>query len=274
MKKYRPTTPSRRHTVTEDFSMLTKKKPERSLTVNLQAKAGRNSAGRITTRHKGAGNKRMYRVIEFGQPMTGKGKIMSLEYDPYRTAFIMLVEFSGKKYYMVAPQDVKVGDEIEVNEKCTVKPGNRMSLKNVPVGTDVYNIEIQPLQGGRMIRSAGSSATVLANEGGKINLKMPSGEVRSVSDKCYATVGSISRPAHKYVKLGKAGRSRWLRRRPTVRGTVMNPVDHPHGGGEGRQPLGMSAPKTPWGKLARGVKTRKRKYTDKYILKRRVKKKK
>ena len=211
-------------------------------------------------------------MVEFGQPMVGqKGKVLSIEYDPYRTAYIMLTEFNGKKFYLVAPQDMKAGDEIEVNESCEIKSGNRLKVKNIPVGTNVFNIEIQPYQGGRMIRSAGSSAVILANENGVTNLKMPSGEVRSINQECYATVGSISRPEHKYVKLGKAGRSRWLGIRPTVRGSVMNPVDHPHGGGEGRQPLGMPGPKTPWGKPARGVKTRKRKYTNKYILSRRKK---
>jgi len=273
MKHHKPTTQTQRHTVTEDFSLLTKKRPERALTFFRKKNSGHNSAGRISTRHKGGGHKQLYRFVEYGQKeMLGQtGKVIALEYDPNRTAFINLVDFGGKKFYVIAPQGLNVGDAITFAEKAEIKVGNRMKLKNIPVGTSVFNVEIQPDQGGKLIKAAGSSAIVLANENGVTNLKMPSSEVRTINDECYATVGAISRPEHKYVKLGKAGRSRWKGIRPTVRGTVMNPVDHPHGGGEGRQPLGMSAPKTPWGKIARGVKTRKRKYTNKYILARRTK---
>ncbi|HOU45815.1 MAG TPA: 50S ribosomal protein L2 [Candidatus Pacearchaeota archaeon] len=271
MKKSAPTTPTRRHTVLEDFSILTKKRPEKGLTFFFKRAKGRSSSGRISCRHKGGGVKKLYRIVEFGQKYLNiPSKVIAIEYDPFRTSFIALLEYANKeKGYVIAWQDVKIGDEVIVSEKCDIKPGNRMKLNNILVGTQVYNIELQPGRGGIMIKSAGSSAVILACENGFVNLKMPSGEIRKINGECFATVGAVSRPEHKYVKLGKAGRTRWLGKRPTVRGKVMNPCDHPHGGGEGRQPLGMSCPKTPWGKLAKGVKTRKRRYTDKYILQRR-----
>lgn len=275
MKKSSPTTPTRRHTILEDFSILTKKAPEKSLTFFYKRSKGRSSSGRISCRHKGAGVKKLYRLVEFGQKyLNVPAKVVAIEYDPFRTSFIALLEYAnGQKGYVLAWQGLKVGDEIIVADKADIKPGNRMKLKNILVGTQIFNVELQPQRGGIMVKSAGSSATILACENGFVNLKMPSGETRVINQECFATVGTVSRPEHKYVSLGKAGRKRWLGIRPTVRGSVMNPCDHPHGGGEGRQPLGMSCPKTPWGKLAKGVKTRKRKYTDKYILQRRKSKK-
>jgi large subunit ribosomal protein L2 len=250
---------------------LTKKEPEKRLLLKLQKRAGRARSGRITVRHRGGGAKKMYRIVDFGQEKLGlPAHVVALEYDPYRTAFIMLLEYEDKeKRYRIAPQGIKVGQEVICAEKAEVKPGNRMKLKNIPVGTRVYNIEIEPGRGGRLIRSAGSSAGVLAQEQKYVHLEMPSKEIRKVLGECFASIGEVSRPEHKYIKLGKAGRSRRAGWRPTVRGTAMNPVDHPHGGGEGRSPIGLPHPETPWGKPARGVKTRKRKWTDKYIIQRR-----
>jgi large subunit ribosomal protein L2 len=276
MKLYKPTTPGRRGATREDFSVLTKKRPERSLILALKRRAGRNLKGRITVRHKGGGVKKFYRLIDFAQrKLNVPAKIIALEYDPYRTAFIALVEYENKeKKYIIAPQGVKVGDEIVAAEKAELKPGNRMKLKNIPVGTQVYNVEIEPGRGGKMVRGAGGSAKVLAQEGNYTHLKMPSTEIRRVSENCFASIGAVSRPERGFMKLGKAGRSRYKGIRPTVRGTAMTPASHPHGGGEGRSPLGMPGPKTPWGKPARGVKTRKKKWTDKLIIKRRQKRKK
>ena len=272
MKTLKPITPGIRNRTVEDFSVLTKKRPERSLSFSYKIANGRNNDGRITSRHRGAGVKKIYRLVDFGQAMIGrKGKVSAIEYDPFRTAFIALVDYDGAKNYILAPKKMKVGDEILVAEKAEIKSGNRMKLKNIPVGTNIFNIELNPGQGGKLARSAGNYATVLANEGIYTHLKMPSGEIRMINQECYATIGELSRPEYKYVNLGKAGRSRWLGRRPHVRGSAMNPCDHPHGGGEGRCPIGMSSPKTPWGKLARGVKTRKRKYTNKFIIQRRKK---
>ncbi len=271
MKKVAPVTPSLRHTIKEDFSILTDKRPEKSLSFFFKRSNGRASSGRISCRHKGAGVKKLYRVVDFGQSkMDAIGKVIAIEYDPFRTGFIALVEYADKtKKYVLAWQGIKVGDQIISANKAEIKNGNRMKLANIPVGTTVYNIELEAGQGGKMIKSAGSSAIVLACDGKFVNLKMPSGEVRKVNQESFATIGSVSRPEHKYIKLGKAGRSRWKGIRPTVRGKTMNPCDHPHGGGEGRTSLGMSCPKTPWGKLAKGVKTRKRKYTNKFIISRR-----
>lgn len=271
MKKYNPVTPSRRQAIREDFSLLSKKTPEKNLTIHLSKKSGRNNQGKITCRHKGGGVKKKYRIIDFGESSFNiPAKVLSFEYDPYRTSFIALVQYrGGEKKYILAPQKLSIGDEIINADKAEIKPGNRMRLENIPVGTDVYNIELEPNTYGKLVRTAGSSAKVLACENGWVNLKMPSGEIRKVHEKCFASIGTISRPEHKYVKLGKAGKSRKRGRRPTVRGTAMSVNDHPHGGGEGRSGVGMPAPKTPWGKPAFGVKTRKRKATNKYIIKRR-----
>ena len=237
---------------------------------------GRSKAsGRITTRHKGGGVKKLYRIIEFSQTiMDMPAKVIALEYDPNRTAFIALIEYAnGNKQYIIAPQDLKVDDQVVFSEKAALTAGNRIKLKNIPVGTNVYNIELDPGRGGKLVRSAGSAAQVLAQENGYTNLKMPSTEIRKVSGECFANIGMVSNPENKYYTVGKAGKSRMKGRRPHVRGSAMNPVDHPHGGGEGRQPIGLKHPKTPWGRPALGVKTRNRKkWTNKYIIQRRKKK--
>lgn len=256
--------------------ILTKKKPEKRLIRSLRKKAGRGSSGRITVRHKGGGAKRLYRIVDFGQEKINiKAKVIALEYDPYRTAFISLLEYEdGEKRYRIAPFELKVGDNIICAEKAEIKTGNRMKVKNIPVGTLIYNIELEPDRGGKIVRSAGSSAKVLAHEGKYATLQMPSSEVRKILKECYATVGTVSYPEWRYVRIPKAGRSRLRGKRPTVRGSAMNPVDHPHGGGEGRSPIGLKYPKTPWGKPALGVKTRKKKkWTNTYIIKTRKKKK-
>lgn len=275
MKVYKPTTPARRGMTKIDTSILSKKRPEKSLTLPLKKKAGRGKSGRITVRHKGGGAKKLYRIVDFGQEKIDlSGKVLSLEYDPNRSAFIALVEYQdGEKRYILAPHGLKVGDEIICADVSEIKIGNRLKLKNIPVGSEVFNVELKPGQGGKLVRGAGTSAKVLAQEGGFTHLEMPSGEIRKISQECFASIGTVSNPEHRFVKLGKAGRARHLGSRPTVRGKAMGPQDHPHGGGEGRAPIGLKHPKTPWGKPARGVKTRKRKWTDKYIIKRRKKKK-
>ena len=274
MKQYKPTTPSRRHMTGIDYSGLTKKEPEKKLTKGLVRKAGRGHKGRITTRHQGGGHKRKYRLIDFKQidKMNMLAKVIALEYDPNRTCFIALVEYQDKeKRYILASHNLAVGDEVICQENAPLKIGNRLKLKNILVGSQVYNIELLPGKGGQMIRSAGSSAQLLAVEGGYVHLKLASGEVRMVKENCFASLGQLSNIEHNTVVIGKAGRSRWMGRRPTVRGSAMNPVDHPHGGGEGRAPIGLRrGPKTPWGKLAYGVKTRKKKKrSNRLILKRR-----
>jgi large subunit ribosomal protein L2 len=278
MKKYKPTTPGRRGMSSVDYSSLTKKKPEKKLTKKLTKKAGRGYRGRITTRHKGGGHKRKYRVVDFKRfdKMDIPAKVVSIEYDPNRSCFIALLNYQdGEKRYILAPDGLKIGQEVICQEKAPLKIGNRMELKNILVGTQVYNIELLPRKGGQMIRSAGSTAQVMAHEGGYTHLKLASGEIRMVKDNCLASIGQLSNLEHNAVVIGKAGRSRWLGRRPTVRGSAMNPCDHPHGGGENRQSIGLrKGPKTPWGKLAYGVKTRKKKASDRLILKRRTKKKK
>jgi len=278
MKQYKSTTPGRRQMTGIDFKkILTATKPYKALTKTLKKKAGRNKQGRITVRHRGGGHKRKYRIVDFKRDkMDIPAKVETIEYDPNRSAFICLVTYKdGEKRYILAPQDIKVGDEIITAEKAPLKPGNRMALKNIPVGTPVYNIELVPGKGGKIVRSAGTSAQVMAHEGGYTYLTLPSSEVRMVPQEAMATVGVVSNPEHRFVTIGKAGRARWLGIRPTVRGSAMNPVDHPHGGGEGRAPIGLrKGPKTPWGKQAYGVKTRKKKkYSDKFIIKRRKKKK-
>ncbi len=259
-----------------DFSQLTKKRPEKSLVLAWRRSNGRSKAtGRITVRHKGGGVKRLYRIVEFAQTkMDMPAKVIALEYDPNRTAFIALIEYSDKvKQYIIAPQDLKVSDTVIFSEKAALTPGNRMKLKNIPVGTNVYNVELEMGRGGIAVRSAGSAAQVLAHEAVFTNLKMPSSEVRKVKSECFATIGMVSNQENRYYTIGKAGKSRLKGRRPHVRGSAMNPVDHPHGGGEGRQPIGLKYPKTPWGKHALGVKTRyNKKWTNKYIIQRRKKK--
>jgi len=257
-------------------SPITKKKPEKKLMLYLKKKAGRGSQGRITVRHRGGGVKRLYRILDFGQEKINiPAKVVAIEYDPNRTAFICLLEYKdGEKRYRIAPYDLKIGEEVVCQEKAEIKTGNRMKLKNIPVGTPVYNVEIEPGRGGRLARGAGTSVRVVSREEEYTFLEMPSSEVRKVSQECFASVGQVSKPEHRFIIIGKAGRKRKKGIRPTVRGSAMNPVDHPHGGGEGRAPIGLKHPKTPWGKPALGVKTRKKKWTDKNIIKRRQKKRK
>lgn len=253
------------------MKILTKKKPERKLLLFLGKRGGRSSSGRITVRHRGGGARRLYRLVDFGQEKAGiKGKVAAFEYDPYRTALIALIEYQdGEKRYIIAPNDLKVGDEIICQDSAEIRIGNRIKLKNIPVGTRVFNIELEEGRGGKLIRGAGTSAIVLAKEGNFCHLELPSKEVRKVLAERFATIGQVSHQEHRFEKLGKAGRRRLKGWRPTVRGTAMNPPDHPHGHGGGKTSRGMKYPKTPWGKHALGVKTRRKRWTDKYIIKRR-----
>lgn len=275
MKTYKPTTPTRRHMTTRDFSSLTKKKPEKKLLMNLPKRAGRGNKGRITVRHRGGGTKKLYRIIDFDQKrLDVKAKVAALEYDPNRTAFLALLEYpDGERRYILAPNNLKVGNEVIFSDKTSLVIGNRMRLKNIPIGTIVHNIELEPGRGGKLVKGAGTGAMILAHEGRFSHLKMPSSEIRRVSGECFASIGEVSCPEHRFIVVGKAGRKRHQGKRPVVRGSAMNPCDHPHGGGEGRTPIGLKHPKTPWGKPARGVKTRKRKkYSNKFIIERRKKK--
>jgi len=278
MKTYKPTTPARRGMTGIDFSQLTNKRDRvstpRSLLKYVKRNVGRSSSGRISIRHKGGGVKQMYRIIEFSQTkMNMPAKVIALEYDPNRTAFIALIQYAdNQKQYIIAPQGLKVGQEVVFAEKAVLNPGNRVQLKNISVGTPVYNIELEPFKGGKIVRSAGSSAQVLAHDGDYTNLKMPSTEIRQFRGECFATIGMVSNPENRFYRVGKAGKNRHKGIRPTVRGSVMNPVDHPHGGGEGRQPIGLKHPKTPWGRPALGVKTRNvKKWSNKLIIQRRTK---
>ncbi len=257
--------------------LLTKKEPEKKLLLSFKKRAGRAKNGRITVRHKGGGAKRLYRIVDFSQDKLNiPAKTIAIEYDPYRNAFLALLEYQDKeKKYILAPQGLKIGDEIIFAEKTEIKTGNRMKLKNIPVGTMVYNIEIEPGKGGKFIRGAGTGARVLTQEGNFTHLELPSLEIRKIPAECFASIGMVSNQEYIFKTIGKAGPVRLKGIRPTVRGTAMNPVDHPHGGGEGRTSIGMKHPKTPWGKPALGVKTRKRgKWTNKFIIQRRKKKKK
>ncbi len=278
MKQSKPTTPGRRGMTFIDYSSLSCKKPEKKLLKRVVVKAGRGYRGRITSRHRGGGHRRRYRLIDFRRydKIDVPAKVAAIEYDPNRSCFVALLHYhDGEKRYVLAPAKIKAGDEVVCSEKASSKIGNRMKLKNVLSGSEVYNIELNPGQGGRLIRSAGSFAQVMSHEGGCTQLKMPSGEIRMILSECWASLGRLSNLEHNAVIIGKAGRSRWLGRRPHVRGSAMNPCDHPHGGGENRQPIGLrKGPKTPWGKLAFGVKTRKKKASDRLIVKRRAKKKK
>lgn len=251
---------------------LTKnKKPEKGLILRIKKTGGRSSSGRITVRHIGGGYRKLYRVVDFGQKNLGlKGKVTAIEYDPNRTSYLILVEYENKeKKYILAPHGIKEGDEIIISENAPISLGNRLQLKNIPEGALIHNIEIMPGQGGKIARSAGSSATIMAHEGGFCNLKMSSSEIRKIPSNCFASVGAVSNIDHRFKRRGKAGISRKKGIRPRVRGTTMNPCDHPHGGGEGRSGIGMKHPKTPWGKPALGVKTRKRTETNKYMISRR-----
>lgn len=274
MKKYNPTTPSRRHMTTVTYrGKLTTDKPHKALTRGIRKTGGRNNQGRITTRHKGGGHKRKFRTIDFlFNKKDIPARIETIEYDPNRSAFIGLVVYAdGERRYIILPKKMKVGDSFVVSQEAPVKIGNRMQLKHIPVGTFVYNVELQSGGGAKLARSAGAYIQVTAHDSGKTTLKMPSSEIRKVTDTCFASIGEVSNEEYKLMNKGKAGRSRWLGIRPTVRGSAMNPVDHPHGGGEGRQGIGLRrGPKTRQGKLAYGVKTRKpKKYSNKNIVKRR-----
>jgi len=274
IKKYKPTTPGRRKaSVLDNKDLLTDKQPEKSLTKYIKRKAGRNNQGRITVRHRGGGAKRLYREIDFKRNKYGiKAKVVSIEYDPNRTANIALLSYlDGAKAYCLAPDGLKAGDIVVSSDKaCDLKVGNRMPLKYIPAGTAVHAVELYPGQGARLARSAGVAIMIMGMDKGKVQLKMPSGEIRLVPEDCSATIGSVGNSDYGNVRLGKAGRMRHLGIRPTVRGKAMNPIDHPHGGGEGGAPIGMKHPKTPWGKPALGVKTRKKgKESDKLILRRR-----
>ena len=270
VKKFRPTTPSRREMTMQTFEEITTSTPEKSLLVSLKSKAGRNSQGKITVRHRGGGVKRKYRIIDFKRNKDGiEAKVVSIEYDPNRTAYIALVAYKdGEKRYILAPEGLKVGDVVVSGPDADIKPGNTLPLKNIPVGTVVHNIELQVGKGGQLVRSAGNSAQLMAKEGEYATLRLPSGEMRYVRIECRATIGSVSNLTNDIVNLGKAGRKRHMGWRPTVRGSVMNPNDHPHGGGEGKSPVGRPSPVTPWGKPALGYKTRRnKKYSDRFIVK-------
>ena len=270
IKSYKPTTPSRRFMTVTDFSELSKVKPERSLLVNLKKTAGRNSYGRITVRHRGGGNKVKYRIIDFKRnKIDMNATVLTLEYDPNRSAFIALIQYEdGEKSYIIAPNGLKVGDVVVSSENADIKPGNTLPIKNIPVGTIIHNIELAPGKGAQLVRSAGNSAQLMAKEGKYAQVRLPSGEVRMILTVCKATIGQVSNIDHENVSVGKAGRKRHMGIRPTVRGVVMNPCDHPHGGGEGKSPIGRPAPVTPWGKPALGLKTRKKKkQSNKFIVK-------
>ncbi|NLT95707.1 MAG: 50S ribosomal protein L2 [Clostridia bacterium] len=270
IKKFKPTSPGRRQMTVSTFEEITADKPEKSLVEPLKKHAGRNSQGRLTVRHQGGGHKRLYRKIDFKRDKDGiPAKVATIEYDPNRTARIALLHYvDGEKRYIIAPHGLKVGDVVVSGADADIKVGNALPLKNIPVGTIIHNIELKPLKGAQICRSAGSAAQLMAKEGNYAHLRMPSGEVRLVHINCKATIGQVGNLDHENITIGKAGRSRWKNIRPTVRGVVMNPVDHPHGGGEGRAPVGRKAPMTPWGKVAIGGKTRKKNNpNDKYIIK-------
>ncbi len=272
VKKKKPTSPGLRQMTVADFSGLTRKEPEKSLTQPLTKKAGRNAQGRIAVRHRGGGHKRLYRQIDFKRQKEGvPARVIALEYDPNRSARIALLRYQdGEKSYILAPVGLRVGDEVSAGPGSDIKPGNAMQLADLPVGTVIHNIELEPGRGGVMVRSAGVGAQLMAKEGAYALLRLPSGELRRVLARCRATVGQVGNPEHENINLGKAGRSRHLGRRPAVRGVAMNPVDHPHGGGEGKSPIGHKHPLTPWGKPALGVKTRaKHKRSDRLIVRRR-----
>ena len=272
MKHFRPVTPSLRNTTVSTFDEITKKTPEKSLLTVKKEKAGRNSYGRITVRHQGGGNRQKYRIIDFKRNKDDmKATVLGIEYDPNRSANIALIEYEdGTKSYILSPVGLKDGDTVVSGNKVDIKPGNCMPIEAIPVGTLIHNIELNPGQGGKMVRAAGQEAQLMAKEGKYAHVRLPSGEMRLVLAVCRATIGTVGNSDHENVKLGKAGRTRHMGIRPTVRGSVMNPVDHPHGGGEGKAPVGHAGPMTPWGKPALGYKTRKRnKKSNRMIVKRR-----
>jgi large subunit ribosomal protein L2 len=273
VKVYKPTSPGRRGMTGATFEEITSVEPERSLLRPLTKQAGRNVHGRVTVRHRGGGHKRQYRVIDFKRDKAGvSAQVKSIEYDPNRSARIALLVYAdGEKRYIVAPLGLQVGDTVVSGGDAEIRVGNALPLERIPLGTLVHNVELSPGRGGQIVRSAGASAQLLAKEGEYVTLRLPSGEMRLVRNECMATVGQVGNVDHSNVKLGKAGRKRWLGYRPAVRGSAMTPRDHPHGGGEGRSPIGMSSPKSPWGKKTLGKKTRRNKSTDKYIVRRRGK---
>ena len=270
VKSFKPYSAGRRFMTVASFDEVTTDKPERSLLVRLTKKGGRNQQGRLTVRHQGGGHKRMYRLIDFKRNKDGiVAKVASVEYDPNRSAYIALLHYlDGEKRYILAPHGLKVGDKVESGPEADIKVGNALPMVNIPVGTMLHNIEMKIGKGGQMVRSAGASAQLMAKEGGTALLRLPSGELRKVHVNCRATIGQVGNLEHENITIGKAGRSRWLGVRPANRGVAMNPCDHPHGGGEGRSPVGMKAPKTPWGKPALGKKTRVNKRTNKFIVRR------
>ena len=275
IRVYKPTSPARRFMSVLTFEEITKKTPEKSLTTDLRHRVGRNNQGKITVRHQGGGARRKYRIIDFKRQKDGvPATVKAIEYDPNRTCFIALLFYAdGEKRYILAPLGLKVGDTVMSGPDADIKPGNCLPIANIPLGTLIHNVEIKPGKGGQMVRSAGVAAQVMAKEGAFAQVRLPSGEVRKVPMAARATVGQVGNTDHSNVRIGKAGRKRHMGVRPTVRGVVMNPVDHPHGGGEGRSPVGMPAPMSPWGKKTQGVKTRKhRKYSDKMIVSRPSKK--
>lgn len=272
IKKYSPTSPAKRFMTVSTFEEISKKDPEKSLLEPLKKQGGRNSYGRITVRHQGGGAKQQYRVIDFKRDKDGiKAKVAAIEYDPNRTANIALLHYvDGEKRYIIAPEGLKVGDMVESGENADIRAGNALPMQNIPVGSFIHNIELKPGKGGQLVRSAGNSAQLMAKEGAYAQVRLPSGEVRMFMINCKATIGQVGNHEHENVSIGKAGRKRWMGVRPTVRGVVMNPVDHPHGGGEGKSPIGRPSPVTPWGKPTLGFKTRKKKKkSDKFIVKRR-----
>ncbi len=272
IKRYQPNTPGRRHASVILEKGLSKKRPPKSLIQIIRKTGGRNQQGKITVRHRGGGHKRYYRIIDFKRALFDQpATVLTQEYDPNRSAFISLIQYpNGKKSYIIAPADLKEGDIIMSSKnKIEIKPGNRMPLKHIPLGIPIYDIELYPGSGGQIVRSAGNTASMMSLEGKYVQVRLPSGEIRNFYINCLATVGSVSNADYKNIRYGKAGRKRWLGIKPTVRGKVMNPVDHPHGGGEGRSPIGLKHPKTPWGKPALGVKTRKNKKSNRLIIKHR-----
>ena len=271
LKVYRPTSPGRRAMTGSTFEEITKGKPEKSLLLPLKKKAGRNNQGRITVRHQGGGAKRRLRIIDFKRDKIGvPGRVAAIEYDPNRSARIALIHYAdGEKRYILAPLGLTVGDTIKSGDDAEIKPGHTLPLRLLPTGTEIHNVELREGKGAQLVRSAGAAAQLIAKEGEYSHVRLPSGEVRLIRSNCMATVGQVGNVDHQGINLGKAGRKRWMGWRPTVRGSAMSPRDHPHGGGEGRSPIGLPGPKTPWGKPALGYRTRKNKASDKFIIRRR-----
>lgn len=270
IKLYNPTSPGRRNASADDFKDITYSSPEKSLTRGIRKKGGRNNTGKMTVRHRGGGHKRRYRTVDFKRDIKGTAIVLSIEYDPNRSSRIALVRYeNGRKSYILAPVNLAPGDTVQSSPDAPVRSGNTRPLSSMPLGTTIHNIEMTPGAGGQLVKSAGTEAQIMAHEGNYTLIRLPSGEMRQINSACKATIGTVSNPHKKNIKLGKAGRSRHLGRRPSVRGTAMAPNAHPHGGGEGKSPIGLKGPKTPWGKPARGYRTRRNKLTDKYILRRR-----